>query len=194
MRRAQPLVLLDAAASFGEREAFQLRYAARMSFRIIGLDPQEFRPLFSLSDGELAQRNVSRVVADAMPGFPCRVTLRDAQPGETVLLLNYEHQPARTPYRSSHAIFVTQGAAQRYDAVDSVPGVMRVRALSMRSFDESGMMLDADVVDGAQAEDLIERLFEEPRAAYIHVHYAKRGCFAARVERSSCHAEVSKRG
>lgn len=154
-----------------------------MSFRIIGLDPVEFFPLFELSDEDLAARNVVRVVADASPGFPCRVSLRDAQPGQTLLLLNYEHQPAPTPYRSAHAILVTQHA-QRFDEVHQVPQALRVRPLSVRAFDAHGMMLDADLVDGADAERLIERFFEDGRAEYLHVHYAKRGCFAARVERA----------
>lgn len=154
-----------------------------MSFRIIGLDPAEFSALFDLSDEELAARSVVRVVADAMPGFPCRVTLRDAEPGQTLLLLNYEHQPAPTPYRSAHAIFVTQHA-QRFEQASHVPQALRVRPLSVRAFDAHGMMLDADLVDGADLERVIERFFEDGRAEYLHVHYAKRGCYAARVERA----------
>lgn len=123
-----------------------------------------------------------RVTADASVGFPCRVTLRDAEPGQTLLLMNYEHQPALTPYRSAHAIFVSQHA-QRFDQANQVPQALRVRPLSVRAFDAQGMMLDADLVDGTDVEPLIERFFEDARTAYLHVHYAKRGCFAARVER-----------
>lgn len=152
-------------------------------FRVVGLDPEQFRALFSLSDDELAARNIQRVVANEKPGFPCRVSLRDAEIGESLLLLNYEHQAADTPYRSAHAIFVNENSRERFDEVNTVPQVMRARLLSVRSFDEDGMMLDAEVVDGAQLEPLIQRFFEEPRAAYLHVHNAKRGCFSARVER-----------
>lgn len=123
-----------------------------MPFRIVGLQPEQFRALRSLGDDELAEKNVLRVVADAKPGFPCRVTLRNS------------------PYRSAHAIFVTENAAQRFEQANCVPQALRVRALSVRSF------------DGADLESLIERLFEDERAQYLHVHYAKRGCYAARVE------------
>jgi hypothetical protein len=156
-----------------------------MSFRITGLDPAQFRALYSLSDAELAQRKIVRVVADEKPGFPCRVTLRDAEPGERVLLLNYEHQPAESPYRSSHAIFVIENANERYDEIDSVPEALRVRLLSVRSFDAGGMMLDADVLEGAALETAIPRFFADERAEYLHVHNAKRGCFAARVDRDT---------
>lgn len=153
-----------------------------MAFRIVGLQAEQFRAIRSLGDDELAARGVIRVVANEKPGFPCRVTLRDAEIGETLLLLNYEHQAADTPYRSAHAIFVSESAEQ-FDDVDRVPQALRDRMLSVRAFDAAGMMLDADLVDGAELEGLIERLFEDERAAYLHVHYAKRGCFAARVER-----------
>ena len=155
-----------------------------MSYRIVGLDPLQFQPLFRLSDEELGARGIVRVVADSKPGFPCRITMRDAEPGEKMLLLNYEHQPVQSPYRSSHAIFVCQNAQRRYDEVDRIPDVLRIRQLSVRSFDERGMMLDAEVIEGSELEPLIERFFREPAAAYLHIHNAKRGCFAARVDRA----------
>jgi len=39
-------------------------------------------------------------------------------------------------------------------------------------------------VDGTQVETLIERLFANPDAEYIQAHYAKRGCYAARIDRA----------
>ena len=68
-----------------------------MDFRISGLSVAPFAPLFGLSDAELAARNAVRRVCDAKPGFPCRVSLMDAEPGERVLLLHHEHQPAAPP-------------------------------------------------------------------------------------------------
>jgi hypothetical protein len=155
-----------------------------MSYRIVGLEPEPFLDLFQLSDDELAARHIVRTTATAKPGYPCRITLDDAEPGETVLLLNYEHQTASTPYRSSHAIYVRENARQRYDAVDWIPPALRTRTLSVRAFDAGGMMIDADIIEGEALESLIERFFADRNAAYLHVHNAKRGCFAARVERA----------
>jgi hypothetical protein len=156
-----------------------------MEFRIKGLPVQEFAPLFGLSDSELAERGVVRRIANRKPGFPDRVELRDAEPGEAVLLLNYMHQPADSPYRASHAVFVLEGASASFDAIGVVPEVLRRRMLSVRAFDGAGMMRDADLVDGSQVESLIERLLADPQTGYLHVHYAKPGCYAARVERVS---------
>ena len=155
-----------------------------MSFRITGLSPEPFRPLYGLSDEELALRGVKRYVADHKPGFPDRIEMRDADVGESLLLVNHVYQPANTPYRASHAIFVREGALDTYDKIDEVPEVMRTRLLSMRAFDAHGMMLDADVVDGRQIEAVINRFFLSSRVAYIHAHNAKPGCYSGRIDRA----------
>ena len=154
------------------------------SFRVRGLDPQPFQALYGLPDEALRAQGVLRLPVTAPHAAPDRIELRDAEPGETVLLLNHEHLPVDSPYRSRHAIYVREGATQRFDAVDTVPAVMRRRLLSLRAFDAAGMMVDADVVEGEQAEALIQRLLGLPGVAYLHAHYARRGCYAARIERA----------
>ena len=155
-----------------------------MSYRVTGLDPAPFRHLYGLADAQLAALGVIRYVVDARPGYPDRVELRDMAHGETALLLNYTHQPADTPYRASHAIFVREGAEQAREFIGELPEVLRERPLSLRSFDEAHMMVDGRVVQGATAEPEILRLLERPDVAYIHAHYANRGCYAARIDRA----------
>jgi len=154
-----------------------------MSFRITGLDPQPFRHLFGLSEEALAAHGAQRFPVGDNPGFPDRVELRDLEVGETALLLNFTHQPAATPYRSCHAIFVGEGAARRYDAVDEIPAAMGGRTLSLRAFDPHGVMVDADLVEGREMTGLIEGFLDDPRVAYLHAHYARRGCYAALITR-----------
>jgi hypothetical protein len=153
-----------------------------MSFRFKGLQPEQFADLAALDDAALEARGFRRMIADEKPGFPCRITLEDAEPGERMLLINHEHLPVHSPYRSLGPIFVREAATAAYDGND-VPPVLRPRLLSLRAYDIDGMMIDADVVEGAQVEPALERLFATPQTAYIHVHNAKRGCFAALVER-----------
>ena len=154
------------------------------SFRVVGLPAAEFAPLFSMSDVELRRHRAVRRVADRKPGFPCRVSLRDAEPGERVLLLNYEHQTADTPYRSAHAIYVRENAEEARFGVGEIPELLRSRLLSARAFDSEGMLVTADVCDGRELEGLIDRMFTDPGVAYLHLHNAKPGCYAARVERA----------
>lgn len=154
-----------------------------MSFRVTGLDPNFFADLHALSDGELAERGMRRVRVERKPEAPCRISLDDADVGETVVLLNFVHQPADTPYRQQGPIFIRETSA-RFDAVDEVPPALARRPLSLRCFDADHMMIDADIVDGMDAAQLVERFFANPTVAYIHAHYAKRGCYAARFDRA----------
>lgn len=155
-----------------------------MAYRITGLSPDPFRPLFGLSEAALAARGVQRWTAEAGSRLPDRIELRDAEPGETLLLVNHEHQPAATPYRASHAIFVREGATTAYAREDEIPEAMRSRMLSLRAFDAGHLMVDAELVDGRDAEAAITRLFAQPVVDYIQAHYATRGCYAARIERA----------
>lgn len=154
-----------------------------MAFRVSGLQYAQFAPLFTMTDEQLAQRHIVRRVADKRPGFPCRVSLQDAQPGETLLLLGYEHLSVASPYRSQHAIYVRQGAEQAQPAINEVPEVMRTRLLSLRAFDGEGMMVEADVTPGLIAQTLIQAMLANPRTQFLHAHNAKQGCFAARIDR-----------
>ncbi len=153
-------------------------------FRITGLKRAEFEPLFGLSDEDLKERNALRVVADSKPGFPCRISLADAEPGESLILVNYEHQGAASPYRSSHAVYVREGASEEAVFENHVPPYLSIRLLSVRAFDEAGMMVDCDVTPGDALAPLIDRMLADDRAAYLHVHNARPGCFAARVDRA----------
>ena len=154
-----------------------------MNFQVLALPETEFQALYGLSDAELARRGVRTTIASSSFGYPCRVSMRDADAGARMFLLNYEHQPANSPYRSTHAIYVQDGAVRSDVSVNSVPDVLRARLLSVRAFDADGMMIDADVVEGNDAASVFQRLLANDKAAYLHVHNAKRGCYAARVER-----------
>ena len=154
-------------------------------FTINGLDPALFSGLYGLDDAALAARNIVRCTADSVPGFPCRVTLEDAAVGERLLLLNWEHLPVASPYRSSHAIFVREGAMRAARYRDTVPLQLRRRLLSVRGFDSAGMMVAADVFEGEMLAVRIGEFFGDPSVAYLHVHNARPGCFAARVDRAS---------
>lgn len=153
-----------------------------MQFRISGLPAEPFQHLFGLDDAALKRHGAVRRVAENS-GYPCRVSLTDAAAGDEVILVNYEHQAADTPYRSRHAVYVRQGE-RRYDAVGEIPEQLRKRLLSVRAFDASGMMVDADVIEGRLLEEMIGRFFSNDAVAYLHLHFARPGCYAARVDRA----------
>jgi hypothetical protein len=155
-----------------------------MSFRINGLDAKPFELLFGLDDENLKRHNAKRYVADAKPGFPCRITLEDAEPGETLLLVPHEHQTSHTAYASKGPIFIRERSADRAEWRDEIPDQLKVRLISLRAYDQGGMMLDSDVVDGKELKPLIERFLANDAVAYLHAHFARRGCYAALIERA----------
>lgn len=154
------------------------------SFRLLGLPAEPFTPLFALAPDDLAARGMRRVTATAKPGFPCRIGLDDAEPGDELLLLPFEHQAQNSPYRASGPIYVRAGARQRTLNVGEIPESVRLRQISLRAYDAEHLMIGAEVCAGDVVGAEIERQFADPRVGYIHLHNAKRGCFSCLVERA----------
>ncbi|MEJ0065802.1 MAG: DUF1203 domain-containing protein [Caulobacteraceae bacterium] len=155
-----------------------------MSFIVSGLPVETFEPLFGLDDQALAERGAVRRTAIAGQRFPCRITLEDAPPGQSVLLVNYEHQPANTPYRSHYAIYVSEAARETRRLVDELPSALRGRPIALRAFDAEGMLVGTDLVLDDTVAEAVRRRFEDPAVHYIHAHNPAAGCFAARIERA----------
>ena len=155
-----------------------------MNFRITGLPAERFAHLFQLSDAELAAQGAVRRIADARtPGYPCRISLTDSRAGDELLLVNYEHHPVASPYRMRFAVYVRKGE-ETYDRVGEIPEQLRTRTLAVRAFDTDAMMVGWELVEGKDLEAAIERRLVDKRAAYLHVHFAAAGCYAARVDRA----------
>jgi len=154
-----------------------------MTYRIKGLEPSQFADLFALDDAELEQRNMVRMPVDT-PNFPCRITLRDCDIGDEVVLLNHLSHDGLNPYRATHAIFVSRSATEAADYVDSVPPALNRRILSLRAFDADGMMIDAALAQPGEADPAIRKLLANQAVVHIDAHNAIRGCFAAAIERN----------
>lgn len=154
------------------------------SFQMVGIDPSPFEPLFDLSAPQLAELGARRCIADESPGYPCRISLEEAQLGEELLLLPYLHQPAPSPYRASGPIFVRRGVARRRFPAGVVPGIVQRRLISVRAYSSTDLIVDASVCEGSGAANVISTFFGREEVAYIHLHNAKRGCFACEVIRA----------
>jgi hypothetical protein len=154
------------------------------SFQLAGLSFEPFAGYFSLSDAALRDLGMRRVVATEQPGFPCRVSLRDADVGDELLLLPYAHQPENSPYRASGPIFVRQRAEQRVMPPGVVPDYVKLRLMSVRAYDASHFIVDAAVCEGSGVASALQDMFGRTDVAYIHLHNAKRGCFSCRAIRA----------
>ena len=154
-----------------------------MTYSITGLSPDSFAPLFALDYDALTAQGAVRTIATASRGFPCRVSLEDAREGEQLILLHHTSHDVPTPYRSAYAIYVRQGAAQAGPFIDTTPPVFAGRPLALRGFGADRMLKDAKLALPDRADEAIRALFDDPCIAYIDVHNAAHGCFAARAHR-----------
>jgi hypothetical protein len=155
-----------------------------MDFQIEALKLAQFAHLIGLPDEALPAHRARRVVADSHPGYPCRVSLVDARIGESLLLVNYQHLDVDTPYRSGYAIYVREQADEAHPGINEIPPVLRTRLMSLRAMSAQGMLLAADVAEGAALAPAIEKLLADPQVDCLHLHNARPGCFAARVRRA----------
>lgn len=153
------------------------------SFRIIALSESLFDTYRQMTADELKQHKAAWLTVDANPGLPCRVSLEDARVGEKVLALSFQHLDVGSPYDGSGPIFVREQARRKVWLPGEVPHMLRIRNLSLRGYDHSGYMLEAEVVAGENLESRVIAIFDNPKVAYIHVHNASPGCFDCRVER-----------
>jgi hypothetical protein len=154
-----------------------------MTYRIEGLEFAAFAGLLGLGDEDLAERGARRVTADSKPGFPCRVTLEDAEPGESLILFNHVSHDVPNPFRSAYAVYVREAAPTRACYVDETPPVFEGRALGLRGFDAEGMLRGAVLALPGEADAKIRALFDRSEIETIHAHNAAAGCFAARIVR-----------
>jgi len=156
-----------------------------MNFRILPLPLAPFQPLFAMDDAALEAIGARRMVADAPHSAPCRVSLADAAPGERLILLNHRHlDDPSSPYRSEGPIFVRESAAEAAPAPGVVPDMLSRRLLSVRIYDADWMMIDADVVEGADLGVRLREWFDREEAAVAHIHTARRGCYMAAATRA----------
>lgn len=154
------------------------------SFRLVALPFERFADLFEQSDVELASAGARRMIVDEKPGFPCRVSLADAEIGETVVLVPFTHHDVQSPYRASGPIFIRSGVTMASPAPGEIPTMFRHRLLSLRAYDRDAMMLSAEVVNGSELEATIGGLFGDERVSYLHIHNARPGCFDCSVVRA----------
>jgi hypothetical protein len=155
-----------------------------MTYRIQGLAADGFAPFFGLGREELEAHDMRRVISDSSAGFPCRISLEDALEGASLLLLNYVSHDVSNPFRTAFAIFVREGDGEPPTYDDSIPPILAGRTLSLRGFDDEGMLRAASLAMPGEADRAVRDLFAKPEIAGIHAHNAAHGCFLARVERN----------
>ncbi len=153
-----------------------------MSFLINSLPSTAYNALHALSDEDLLNHNAKRLPVHAKPGYLCRISLEDINIGETVIVVNHEHQPHKTPYHAIFAIFINETSKQFHSEAGKIPDALLPRFLSVRAFNAQHYLVDADVCKGTALADCIHKLFSNNDVSYLHLHHAAHGCFIAQVD------------
>jgi hypothetical protein len=156
----------------------------RTDFQFVALPIENFTNLFSMNDAELASLGARRMTVDEHPGYPCRISLKDAPLGERVILTPFQHHEADSPYQSAGPIFVRETAQTATPQVNEIPVMFRHRLLSVRAYDTAAMMKRARVVEGKVLEETIRDFFSDAAISYLHIHNAAPGCFNCTVQRA----------
>ncbi|MFK8161960.1 MAG: DUF1203 domain-containing protein [Lewinella sp.] len=154
------------------------------SFKFTGLSPSPFQELFLMDDQTLKSMNIRRVIAKHKPGYPCRVSLVDADVGEELLLLPFVHHPVNSPYKSEGPIYIRREAKTYQPADNEIPEILLHRSLSFRAYDAKGMMRTAATAAGSKTADIIREMFTDPAIAYLHIHNSGPGCYNCQVVRA----------
>ncbi|MEX0299056.1 MAG: DUF1203 domain-containing protein [Kordiimonas sp.] len=153
-------------------------------FQVVPLQAADFAHFQGKTDEELEKLGAKAYVAEPGGGYPCRLTLEGAKPGERVILLNYEHLPSRNPYQSRYAIFIREGMNEIVPAPGTIPKMIEGRSISVRAFNKNHMLVQAVVVDGVETPACFEAMLKDINVDYLHMHFAAYGCYIATVKRA----------
>ena len=151
------------------------------NFHIKSLEASEFSNLFELDQSGLQKIGAIKMIVDKKPGFPCRVSLEDAEIGEEIMLLPYQHHKTQAPYQSTGPVFVRKNAKAARLMINEIPKMLQHRLLSLRAYDSNGMMKESSLTEGHNLKDALEKIFTNPDISYIHIHNAKAGCYNCEV-------------
>lgn len=153
------------------------------SFIIKGIPLQEISHLFELDEETLNSIGAQLLTVYEKPGFPCRVSLVDAEIGERVLAMNFEHHNVNSFYKASDPVFIRMHAKENQLAPNEIPLMLIHRTLSLRIYDKNAMMIAAQITIGTELKEAIQQIFSNKEASYIQVHNAGPGCYNCQINR-----------
>lgn len=154
-----------------------------MNFIIESLDYKHFEYLSKLNEDELIQKNIVKQLVDKKPSFPCRITLEDAEIGEEVFLLNFVFHAVNSPYKASGPIYIRPHKEQKFCEINEIPSLFLTRIISLRGYNHKQMLIFAEVFEGKELKNKIQKAFENQEIEYLHIHNAKFGCYFAQAKR-----------
>jgi len=152
-------------------------------FKVVPIDNLRFNHLFKLDEKELSELCAKRIIVDATPGYPCRISLEEAKIGEEVILFTFEHHKVNSPYKASGPVFIRSNVKSANLGTNEIPEILKYRQLSLRAYDSNGMMIEARTAKGKNLTEEIKNIFSINLVKYIHVHNSNPGCYNCQINR-----------
>ncbi|MGZ4595839.1 MAG: DUF1203 domain-containing protein [Actinomycetes bacterium] len=134
---------------------------------------------------DVAGNPVEYVDAADGGGEPLRCCLRDALPGERLMLFGYEPpMPAPSPYREVGAVLVHAQPCAGPQSRTHYPPDWRGRPQVLRAYDRRGWIHEATRThDGTDPEIAIADLLADPDVVQIHSRNIAWGCYMFTITR-----------
>ena len=147
--------------------------------------PAEFLRRARLEGRDALGQDVKRVRAEG--GEPCRDVLRRARQGEELILASFSAFEKTGPYKEYGPIFVLaheSGEAVERGAVEIGADANYLRSqFAIRAYSSDEEIIDAALVQSADAQRVVEEFFARAETAFLHVRFPAYGCFACRLDR-----------
>lgn len=124
------------------------------------------------------------VVESPEGGAPCRHCLRVSTDGERLILFAHRPFDGDGPYAEVGPVFIHADACARYAATTIFPPAFAERTLTLRAYDDRGLIASAEVAPPGARDDVLARMFENERVRFVHVRNPAWGCYDFAVERS----------
>ncbi|HKE51902.1 MAG TPA: DUF1203 domain-containing protein [Actinomycetes bacterium] len=123
------------------------------------------------------------VQVDAEGGSPLRCCLRDAAPGERIAPIGYNPFPWSGPYAETGPVFIHPEECPGYQERNSYPEGFRHRQQIFRAYSAQRRIVDAVIVNGADAEPALAELLARPEVDFVHSRNVAYGCYMFTVRR-----------
>jgi hypothetical protein len=130
--------------------------------------------------------SIAQVSVAGPDGYgPCRSCLKTFSSGERRILFLY-NPFSRGEQTSDFAgpIFIHDGSCARYDNSATFPEPIKNLPIIFKGYDQQNHFITEEIPIEQDIETAIDKVFQRPEVAFIHVRNTEAKCFIMRIKRS----------
>ena len=154
-----------------------------MTIRFIAI-PSEVVGAYRSGGADAYDLSPERAVSSGA-GNPCRHCLDNVPEGADMLILAHRPFPALQPYAETGPIFLCAEDCAAW-AGDGIPPMLASADYIIRGYSADDRIVygTGRVALTTEIETEAEKLFADPKVAYIHVRSARNNCYQCRIDRA----------